>query len=78
MEPRYGIATVLCFTATLFAGCAFGLPKPGDGSLSDRASGVGAGAPALETARPQETLAAQPEKVGRLKAALHDFGRYYK
>jgi hypothetical protein len=76
MQPRYGIATVLCFAATLVAGCAFGLPKRGDGAPSDRASG--AGAPAGETARPQETLAMQPEKVGRLKAVLHDFGRYYK
>jgi hypothetical protein len=77
MQPRYGIATVLCFAATLFAGCAFGLPKPGDSALSDRASGAGAGAPA-RTARPQETLAMQPEQEGRLEAVLHDFGRYYK
>ena len=76
MQPRYGIATVLCFAATLFAGCVFGTPKPGDGALSDRA--WGAGAPAQETARPQETLAMQLEKVGWLKAALHDFGRYYR
>jgi hypothetical protein len=68
---------VLCFAATLFAGCAFGYPKPGDGALSDEASRAGAGAP-VKTARPQETLAMQPEKVGPLKAVLHDFGRYYK
>ena len=78
MQPRYGIATVLCFAATLFAGCVFGIPKPGDdGTLSDGASRAGAGAPA-QTARPQETLAMQPEKVGRLGAVLQDFGRYYK
>jgi hypothetical protein len=78
MQPRYGIATILWFAATVFAGCAFALPKPGDGALSDRASGAGAGAHAQETARPQETLAMQPAKVGRLKAVLHDFVRYYK
>ncbi len=78
MQPRYPIASVLCFAGTVFAGCALGLSKPGDGAPSDRAWGGGAGAPAQETARPQETLAMQPETVGRLKAALHDFGRYYK
>jgi hypothetical protein len=78
MQPRYGIASVLCFTATLVGGCAFGLRKPGDGAFSNRASGAGAGAHAQETARPQETLAMQPEKVVRLKAVLHNFGRYYK
>jgi hypothetical protein len=78
VQPRYAIATVLCFAATLFAGCAFGLPNPGDGAVSDRAWGAGPGAPAQETAGPQDTLARQPEKVGRLKAALYDFGRYYK
>ena len=77
MQPR-AIATGLCFAATVFAGCALGLSKPGDGALRDRAWGAGTGAPAQQTARPQETLAMQPEKVGRLKAALHDFGRYYK
>jgi hypothetical protein len=77
MQPRYGIASVLCFAATLCAGCVFGTPKPGDGALSDGASRAGAGAPA-QTARPQDTLAMQPEKVGRLGAVLQDFGRYYK
>jgi hypothetical protein len=80
MQPRYGIATVLCFAATLFAGCVFGLPKPEDSALGDRVSGPGARALAQKTARTQETLARQPEEVGRLKgaAALHDYGRYYK
>ena len=68
---------MLCFADTLFAGCALWAPKPGDDALSDGASRAGAGAPA-QTARPQETLAMQPEKVGRLGAVLQDFGRYYK
>jgi hypothetical protein len=44
MRPRFAIATVFCLTATLLAGCAFGLPKPEDGALGNRASGTGAGA----------------------------------
>jgi hypothetical protein len=81
VRPRFGIATVLCFTATLLAGCAFALPKPEDGALGNRASGTGAGAlVAQETGRRQENMGGQPEEVDRLAraAAFHDYGRYYK
>jgi hypothetical protein len=79
MQPRFGIAAVLCFTAILVAGCACGLPKPEDGALGHRASGAGA-LVAQETGRTQENLGGQPQEVHRLKraAAFHDYGRYYK
>jgi hypothetical protein len=81
MQARSGIAIVLCFTATLLGGCAFGLPKPEDGALGNRASGTSAGAlVAQETGRRRQNIGGQPEDVDRLgkAAAFHDYGRYYK
>lgn len=78
MQPRFGIATVLCFTATLLAGCSFGFPKPEHGALGNRASGAGA-LVAQATGRTAEKLGAQSEQGERLEraAAFHD-GRYYE
>jgi hypothetical protein len=78
MQLRFGIATVLCFTATLLAGCVVGLPKPEDGALGNRASGAGAGAlVAQATSRTAEKLGAQSgERLER--APAFQFGRYYK
>jgi hypothetical protein len=81
MQPRFEIATVLCFTVALLAGCAFGLRKAENGALGKGASRADAGTLITqETAGAQENLARQPEAVGQLKraAALHEYGRYYK
>jgi len=81
MQPTLGIATVLCFTATLLACCACGLPKPRDGVLDNRAFAAGAAAQiAQATDRTQPNLSAQREDVERLKraAVFRDSGRYYK
>jgi hypothetical protein len=79
MQPGFGIATALCFAATLLAGCVCGSPKREDGALGNRASGAGA-LVAQETGRVQQTSGAQFEQVDRVKraAAFRDYGRYYK
>jgi hypothetical protein len=80
MQPRFGIATALCF-ATLLAGCVCGSPKREDGALGNRASVAGAGAlVAQETGRVQHISAGQSEQIDRVKraAAFRDYGRYYK
>ena len=81
MQRRFGIATALCFTATLLAGCVCGSPKPEDGALGNRASGASAGALVAQATGPKAGKSgAQSEQGERLEraAALHDYGRYYK
>ncbi len=81
MQPRLGLATVLCFTVPLLAGCAFGFLKPEHGGLGHQASDASAGAlVAQATGRKAEKLGAQSEQGERIEraAAFHDYGRYYK
>ena len=80
MPPRFWIATVVCLTAILLAGCACGLPKPEDGALGNRASSAEAAALVVQaTSRTQEKLGAQAEqRVSLKRAAFQDYGRYYK
>ena len=77
MQPGFGIATVLCLTATLLAGCVCGLPKPAeDGAPGNRASGADTGALiARETGRTQGNSGGQHEELDRLKraAAFRDY-----
>jgi hypothetical protein len=79
MQPRFGIATALCFTATLLGGCMCGSPKREDGALGNRASVAGA-LVAQETGRVQQTSGGQSEQIDRVKraTAFRDYGRYYK
>lgn len=55
MKRRFEIATVLCFTATLSAGCTFGLLAP-----RERASNDGAG---VVVATANGTMAEQSERL---------------
>jgi hypothetical protein len=73
MQPRFKIAVVLCFTATLLAAAACtALPK--------RESTGAATLLAQNTGRTQETPEGQPEEIERLEraAVFRDSGRYYK
>jgi hypothetical protein len=78
MQPRFGIATALCFTA-LLVGCVCGSPKREDGALGNRASVAGP-LVAQGTGRVQQTSGGQSEQVDRFKRAapFRDYGRYYK
>jgi hypothetical protein len=79
MQPQFGIATVLCLTATLLVGCALGHSRPEERGLSDRASGAGT-LVAQSTGRIADESEARSEEGERLEraAAFHDYGRYYK
>lgn len=80
MQPRLGIVAVLCFTATLTAGCAFGIRKPDGPRVDTGASGAGQGALVAQA------IGRMPENVGvravqgepPARAPAFPCGRYYK